>query len=183
MCDLESTNRRVHIPVTLVKQILHDGLPAPGQPHSLFADTLFSDISGFTAMSEELASDGPRGAEELNRVLFTTFTAMIDVIHESGGAISHFYGDAMSVYFPVEGETTGRDVAQRALACAQMMQLHARQFWPRRHQSPAGQKPGVPFDHKNWRGLRPLPGNDCWRPDRKPGICADRHGRRRGRRR
>ncbi|MBK7918392.1 MAG: hypothetical protein IPJ94_19475 [Chloroflexi bacterium] len=50
-----------YIPVTLAKQILHDGLPAPGQPHSLFAATLFSDISGFTAMSEELASDGPRG--------------------------------------------------------------------------------------------------------------------------
>ncbi|MCZ7671127.1 MAG: hypothetical protein M5U34_30275 [Chloroflexi bacterium] len=67
-----------------------------------------------------MASDGPRGAEELNRVLLTTFTAMIDLIHEMGGAVSHFYGDAMSVYFP---ETEEQDAAQRALACAQTMQL------------------------------------------------------------
>ncbi|HEX6387042.1 MAG TPA: tetratricopeptide repeat protein, partial [Anaerolineae bacterium] len=107
-----------YIPATLVRRILTGALPTPGKPHSLRAATLFSDISGFTAMSEELASDGPRGAEELNRVLLVTFTAMIDVIHEMGGAVSHFYGDAMSVYFP---ETDGR-AARRALACAQMMQ-------------------------------------------------------------
>jgi class 3 adenylate cyclase len=53
-------------------------------------------------MSEELGTDGPRGAEEVNRVLLLTFTGMIDLIHRFGGAVSHFYGDAMSVYFPDE---------------------------------------------------------------------------------
>ncbi len=108
-----------YIPVTLVRQLMDEGLPEPGEPRPLLAATLFSDISGFTKMSEELASDGPRGAEELNRVLLMTFTAMIDVIHDMGGAVSHFYGDAMSVYFP---ETAQGDAAQRALACAQLMQ-------------------------------------------------------------
>ncbi|MEZ4590650.1 MAG: adenylate/guanylate cyclase domain-containing protein [Chloroflexota bacterium] len=107
-----------YIPATLADRILRQGLPTPGEPHALTAATLFSDISGFTGMSEELASDGPRGAEELNRVLLVTFTAMIDVIHELGGAVNHFYGDAMSVYFP---ETDGT-AASRALVCAQMMQ-------------------------------------------------------------
>ena len=106
-----------YIPVTLTRYILEDQLPQPGVPRSLQAATLFADISGFTAMSEELASDGPRGAEELNRVLLVTFTAMIDVIHDMGGAVSHFYGDAMSVYFPEDGQA-----ARKALACAQMMQ-------------------------------------------------------------
>ncbi|MBE2197965.1 MAG: tetratricopeptide repeat protein [Anaerolinea sp.] len=107
-----------YIPVTLARQILTVGLPEPGQPRSLDAATLFSDISGFTAMSEELASDGPRGAEEVNRVLLLTFTAMIDIIHEMGGSVSHFYGDAMSVYFPDEDG----QAALRALSCAQQMQ-------------------------------------------------------------
>ncbi|MCP4418890.1 MAG: AAA family ATPase [Chloroflexi bacterium] len=107
-----------YIPATLAEHILRVGLPTPGEPHSLNAATLFSDISGFTGMSEELASDGPRGAEELNRVLLVTFTAMIDVIHELGGAVNHFYGDAMSVYFPDRDGTA----AQRGLLCAQMMQ-------------------------------------------------------------
>jgi adenylate cyclase len=107
-----------YVPVTLVRQILHDNLPPPGRPHTVVAATLFSDISGFTAMSEELGTDGPRGAEEVNRVLLLTFTGMIDLIHQFGGAVSHFYGDAMSVYFPDEDGTA----AQRALACAQQMQ-------------------------------------------------------------
>ncbi len=107
-----------YLPETLARRILRDGLPQPGRPFSLDAATLFSDISGFTAMSEELAADGPRGAEEVNRVLLLTFTGMIDIIHDLGGAVSHFYGDAMSVYFPDEDGTA----ACRALACAQMMQ-------------------------------------------------------------
>ncbi len=107
-----------YLPVTLAKRVLNSGLPEPGVPRQLTAAALFSDISGFTAMSEELAADGPRGAEELNRVLLMTFTAMIDVIHQMGGAVSHFYGDAMSVYFPDEDGLA----ANRALACAQMMQ-------------------------------------------------------------
>ena len=107
-----------YVPVTLLRRVLTDGLPTPGEAESLPAATLFADMSGFTAMSEELASDGPRGAEELNRVLLVTFTAMIDVIHELGGAVNHFYGDAMSVYFP---DTDGT-AAQRALVCAQRMQ-------------------------------------------------------------
>ncbi|MCL4265014.1 MAG: AAA family ATPase [Anaerolineae bacterium] len=107
-----------YLPVTLARRVLDDGLPQPGIPRPLAAAALFSDISGFTAMSEELAADGSRGAEELNRVLLMTFTAMIDVIHQMGGAVSHFYGDAMSVYFPDEDGWA----ANRALACAQMMQ-------------------------------------------------------------
>ncbi|HFQ94867.1 MAG TPA: tetratricopeptide repeat protein, partial [Anaerolineae bacterium] len=107
-----------YIPVTLTRRILEKGLPPVGTPHGLTAATLFADVSGFTAMSEELATDGPRGAEELNRALMLTFTGLVDVVHNMGGAIGHYYGDAMLVYFP------DRDglAAQRALACAQMMQ-------------------------------------------------------------
>ncbi|MCA9927663.1 MAG: AAA family ATPase [Anaerolineales bacterium] len=107
-----------YVPVTLLRRVLTDGLPTPGEAESLPAATLFADMSGFTAMSEELASDGPRGAEELNRVLLVTFTTMIDIIHQMGGAVSHFYGDAMSVYFP---DDDGQ-AALRALSCAQQMQ-------------------------------------------------------------
>ncbi len=107
-----------YIPLTVTRHLLAGELPVPGQPQEIMAAAIFSDISGFTAMSEELASDGPRGAEELNRVLLSTFTGMIGVIHQMGGSIGHFYGDAMSIYFPDED---GR-AAIRALACAQKMQ-------------------------------------------------------------
>jgi class 3 adenylate cyclase/tetratricopeptide (TPR) repeat protein len=107
-----------YVPVTLVRRLLTTGAPTPGEPHTLTAATLFVDVSGFTTMSEQLAADGARGAEELNRVLLLTFDAMVDLIHRLGGAVAHYYGDALLVYFPeAEGQA-----AQRALACAQLLQ-------------------------------------------------------------
>lgn len=107
-----------YLPVTLTRRILSEDLPAPGKARWLTAATLFSDISGFTVMAEELAADGPRGAEALNRSLLMTFTAMISAIHDAGGAVCHFHGDAMLVYFPDEDG----GAAGRALACARFMQ-------------------------------------------------------------
>ncbi|MEM7333253.1 MAG: AAA family ATPase [Chloroflexota bacterium] len=139
--ELLAKSVAAYLPMTLVRTILQDNMPTPTHPNSLFAATIFADISGFTQMSEELASDGTRGAEELNRVLLVTFTAMLDVIHEMGGAVSHFYGDAMAVYFP-DGDNTA---AFRALTCAQMMQrLMLSSFGKARTNRPPG-KPAV-FD-------------------------------------
>lgn len=107
-----------YLPVTVTRQILRESLPQPGVMQWINAATLFADISGFTAMSEALATDGPRGAETLNRRLLMTFTALISAIHDAGGAVSHFHGDAMMVYFP-DGDG---QAAARALGCARFMQ-------------------------------------------------------------
>lgn len=107
-----------YLPVTLTRQILNQSLPPPGEARWLQAATLFADISGFTRIAEELAAEGPRGAEELNRALLLTFTALINAIHDAGGAVSHFHGDALMVYFD---DMDGR-AARRALACGRFMQ-------------------------------------------------------------
>lgn len=107
-----------YLPLTLTRQVVSQSMPTPGVARWITAATIFADLSGFTAMSEELATDGPRGAEELNRTLLLTFTPMINAIHDAGGAVAHFHGDAMMVYFP---DDDGR-AAQRALACARFMQ-------------------------------------------------------------
>jgi class 3 adenylate cyclase len=107
-----------YLPITVTRQILDQSLAVPGQARWLQAATLFADISGFTRIAEELAVEGPRGAEELNRALLLTFTALINAIHDAGGAVSHFYGDAMMVYFD---DADGR-AARRALACGRFMQ-------------------------------------------------------------
>ncbi len=107
-----------YLPVTVIREILQDGLPELDTPRWLTAATMFADVSGFSQMAEALAVDGPRGAEELNRTLLMTFTALINAIHDAGGAVSHFHGDAMMVYFPdVDGQA-----AARALAAARFMQ-------------------------------------------------------------
>ena len=107
-----------YLPTTVTRQILAESLVQPGEINWINAATLFADISGFTMMAEALAVDGPRGAETLNRRLLMTFTALINAIHDAGGAVSHFHGDAMMVYFTdADGQAAGR-----ALGCARFMQ-------------------------------------------------------------
>ncbi|MCB0032553.1 MAG: AAA family ATPase, partial [Anaerolineales bacterium] len=107
-----------YIPKSLAVHVLRGDAPTAGYEKRLQAASLFCDLSGFSIMANELAADGPRGAEELNRILLMTFTAMINAIHNAGGVVSHFHGDAMMVYFPDDDE----QAAERALACAQFMQ-------------------------------------------------------------
>lgn len=107
-----------YLPITAVRQLLQGSLPAPSTAVWENAATMFTDMTGFTQMAEALAVAGPQGAEELNRVLLMTFTSLINAIHDAGGAVVHFHGDAMLIYFPDED---GR-AAQRALACAGFMQ-------------------------------------------------------------
>ncbi len=107
-----------YIPVTLTRKILQDELLVPGRPEPIKAATMFADMSGFTPMAEALAVNGARGTEALSRALLMTFTSLINAIHDAGGAVSHFHGDAMMIYFP---DMDGR-AASRALASAQFMQ-------------------------------------------------------------
>ena len=107
-----------YIPRTLARRILQDDPLLPGEAKPITAATMFADLSGFTGMAESLAIDGARGTEALSRTLLMTFTGLINVIHDAGGAVSHFHGDAMMCYFP---DSDGR-AASRALATAQFMQ-------------------------------------------------------------
>jgi class 3 adenylate cyclase/tetratricopeptide (TPR) repeat protein len=82
---------------------------------------LFSDVSGFTALSERLAVLGPQGAEHLTRFINQYFTTMIDIISWSNGTLLKFAGDATLVYFP---EQENGDHIQWA-ARAGLRMLHA----------------------------------------------------------
>ncbi|MBM3328083.1 MAG: tetratricopeptide repeat protein [Calditrichaeota bacterium] len=76
----------------------------------------FADVSGFTAMSEQLASIGKEGAETLTGILNRYFTAMISRIHSGGGFVGKFGGDAMTIFFPVEVDEAVSSTCRRALA-------------------------------------------------------------------
>ncbi|MCA9916993.1 MAG: AAA family ATPase [Anaerolineales bacterium] len=107
-----------YIPVTLTRKLLQNETLTPGQAVPITAATMFADMSGFTQMAENLSVNGARGTEALSRALLMTFTSLINAIHDAGGSVSHFHGDAMMVYFP---DSDGR-AASRALASAQFMQ-------------------------------------------------------------
>jgi class 3 adenylate cyclase/tetratricopeptide (TPR) repeat protein len=65
-----------------------------------YEGTLVSaDLSGFTRLSERLASIGREGAEELTSLLTGVFTGMIAEVDRFGGDVLKFGGDALLILF------------------------------------------------------------------------------------
>jgi adenylate cyclase len=77
---------------------------------SRFLAILFSDISGFTAWSANLAAD--RVVEALNDY----FANMAEVVHAHGGFIDKYIGDGLMVLF--WDDVAPEALAERACACA-----------------------------------------------------------------
>src|SRR3954454_1896370 len=70
------------------------------------------DLSGFTAMSEQLSSRGRIGAEEVTDVMNATFAALLEVAYAEGGGLLKFGGDALLLLYD------GDDHAARAAKAA-----------------------------------------------------------------
>ena len=66
---------------------------------SYVGSLLFVDISGFTALSERLSQQGTHGLELLTEQLNRYFTLVIDTIHQHGGDVVKFAGDALLCLF------------------------------------------------------------------------------------
>jgi class 3 adenylate cyclase/tetratricopeptide (TPR) repeat protein len=74
-----------------------------GVAHVLPGSLLFVDLSGFTAMSERLATRGRLGAEEVTEVVSSTFAELVGVAWSSGGGLLKFGGDALLLAFTDDG--------------------------------------------------------------------------------
>jgi class 3 adenylate cyclase/tetratricopeptide (TPR) repeat protein len=95
---------------------------APGQRfREIDGSLVFVDISGFTNLSERLASHGRIGAEELTEVLNRVFGSMISLGHQRGGHLLKFGGDALLFLFQ------GADHAVHACSAAVEMRAALRE--------------------------------------------------------
>jgi class 3 adenylate cyclase/tetratricopeptide (TPR) repeat protein len=113
-----------HVAHDIVRQPRSD----PGEREQRFAAVaLFADVSGFTAINEALGQTGKAGSEELTTILNDYFGTMIELIHNFGGIIGKFGGDALTVLFPYQrsGQTA---TLRRALQCALDMQAEMHRY-------------------------------------------------------
>lgn len=95
--------------------------PSPGAARlDLRAVVMVADISGFTAISEDLSSRGAAGPEELSRLLNGTFGALIELVHRHGGDVVKFAGDALVAAWPCAEAMTTRSVTLAASLAAAM---------------------------------------------------------------
>lgn len=107
-----------YLPQHLVQEKMRR--PAAGlvRGRLLRGSLLFADVSGFTALSERLASLGQEGAEQLTDLMNRYFERMLQILSWSGGILLKFAGDALLVFFP---EQEGGEQARWATRASQRM--------------------------------------------------------------
>jgi len=118
----------VYVPPAIAQQAFQNPQQQPGGSwRRFYAATAFADISGFTPLAEELASEGVRGAEELTTVLNQVFEALITTVEQHGGQVVKFGGDALSLIWPCQPDEMAEAV-WRALEAAFDMQAAMARF-------------------------------------------------------
>jgi adenylate cyclase len=105
-----------YLPPTLINDIFDGKISMDTQPHTKNVTVLFSDLSGFTRMSEE------QGAQVVSEFLNDYLTAMNETIFANSGTIDKFIGDAIMVIFGAPMEMSGHEQANNAARCALAMQ-------------------------------------------------------------
>ena len=103
------------LPDALVKKAARGALQLQLQPEPRLVTVLFSDIVGFTQLSNRLRSQ--RVAELLNDY----FNAMTQAIFANGGTIDKFMGDAVLALFGAPETLSPDEQVRRAIAAARHM--------------------------------------------------------------
>ncbi len=83
-----------------------------------------ADLSGFTALTGQLAANGRQGFEELSDLINQIFAALLDAIASYGGSVLKFGGDALMAFFDEAhlGDQHALAGCTAALALQQRMQ-------------------------------------------------------------
>jgi GAF domain-containing protein/class 3 adenylate cyclase/two-component SAPR family response regulator len=110
----ESVLRRF-LPPSLVNRAARGELSLDLRPEPRLITVLFSDIIGFTQLSNTLRSR--RVAELLNEYL----AAMTRAVFENGGTVDKFMGDAILALFGAPEELSPNEQVRRAIAAARQM--------------------------------------------------------------
>src|SRR5215211_9500263 len=91
-----------YVPKLIQNRIIANPSPIEAPvAEDLQAAILFADISGFTLLTEQMAEKGPTGVETLVRILNEYFGQLIDIIHDYGGDVVKFAGDAVIAVWPI----------------------------------------------------------------------------------
>lgn len=107
---------RRYVPAQVADAILENKSQVAGPYERRKLTIFFSDIVGFTEMSEELEP------EDLSRVLNDYFSEMTDIANRFGGTIDELSGDAILIFFGAPSATNDTEHASSAVAMALQMQ-------------------------------------------------------------
>ncbi len=121
-----------YVPVVVLRRLASDPRPlAEPCVETHPAAVMFADISGFTALTELLARQGPAGVERVAAGLNGYFGRLIAIVEAHGGDVVKFAGDALTaVWLQAKDEPGITAASLRAVDCALAIQtgLHGYQI-------------------------------------------------------
>eukprot|EP01125_Pyxidicula_operculata_P011726 TRINITY_DN3840_c0_g1_i1.p1 TRINITY_DN3840_c0_g1~~TRINITY_DN3840_c0_g1_i1.p1 ORF type:complete len:2470 (+),score=543.28 TRINITY_DN3840_c0_g1_i1:39-7448(+) len=95
----------------------------PPEENRYLAAVLFADISGFTPLTEKMTALGPKGIDLMSMALNNFFDKVINIIHEHGGEIIKFAGDALLAIWPCDISDTTQVSENIILACESALKM------------------------------------------------------------
>ena len=115
--QLFTQNLLKYIPSLVIKHNIEKGNKNRILPEVQPLETvvMFSDISGFTSISEACSKRGARGAEELVFCINRYMEGLVKCIGKYGGDIIKFVGDAMIVVYPRKEDEDLTIIVRRAI--------------------------------------------------------------------
>ncbi len=95
-----SETLKPYVPLLVIEWLREHG----NERHRLVEGSLaFTDISGFTQLTERLSRKGKVGAEEMNDLLNSCFTELLSVAYDFGARVIKWGGDAVLLLFTGAG--------------------------------------------------------------------------------
>lgn len=94
-----------YIPRSLVAKLVRSGEIDAAESHEVIVTVMFTDIAGFTALSEQM------GAAEAARLLNHHFAILCAAVDEQGGTVDKFLGDGMMAFFGAPDRLKGHAAA------------------------------------------------------------------------
>ena len=115
-----------YLPATIIKNVIETKVALTEKlPRHYVTESvgLFSDISGFTKLSEAFSKKGRVGPEFLTFCINRYMERIINIIGANGGDIFKFVGDAIMVIWPPDGSPNFlKNACKRACQCAMDIQ-------------------------------------------------------------
>ncbi|TNE90753.1 MAG: adenylate/guanylate cyclase domain-containing protein [Deltaproteobacteria bacterium] len=104
---------RRYLPESLVERASRGAFDVDGPPERREVTVMFTDLVGFTALSEEL------GPEAVGRVLDRYLATIANLAHKHGATVDKFIGDAVMVVIGAPEELPAKEQVRRAVALAE----------------------------------------------------------------
>ncbi len=113
------------VPEFVVHRLARPGSTEGPSEELIPAVALEADVVGFTAMTEAFAQDSPSGSEQLSARLQQTFGELDRIVHQSGGSIVNFMGDALLAVWRVGDDSDLQQAARAAIWAGNAIQSRA----------------------------------------------------------